>query len=114
MRKGSRAAIVFACCVLAIPTCVQILDGFEAESMAAAIAMGALLGVVHVAVRPILRILSAPIGCLTMGLFQPLLDVAILYVCAHYVPGFSITNPLHALLAVILINTACAIGGGRR
>jgi uncharacterized membrane protein YvlD (DUF360 family) len=76
--------------------------------------MGALLGVVHVAVRPIIRILSMPIGCLTMGLIQPVLDVLILYACAHYVQGFSITNPLHALLAVILINTVCAIAGGRR
>jgi len=114
MRRGSRAAIVFACCVLAIPTCVEMLDGFQAESLAASLAMGALLGAVHVAVRPVLRILSIPLGCLTMGLIQPAIDIALLYVCAHYVEGFSITNPLHALLAVVLINVACAIGGGRR
>ncbi len=113
MRKGSRAAIVFACCVLAIPTCVEMLDGFQSASLAASIAMGALLGTVHVAVRPIIRILSIPIGCLTMGLIQPVIDIALLYACAHFVEGFAITNPLHALLAVILINAVCAIGAGR-
>jgi uncharacterized membrane protein YvlD (DUF360 family) len=58
--------------------------------------------------------LSFPIGCLTMGLIQPVIDIALLYACAHYVAGFSITNPLHALLAVILVNAVCAIGVGRR
>ncbi len=114
MRKGSKSMIVFACCVLAIPTLVEMLDGFQAESLAASIAMGALLGVVHVAIRPILRILSIPLGCLTMGLIQPAIDIALLYLCAHFVDGFSITNPLHALLAVVLINVVCAIGAGRR
>jgi uncharacterized membrane protein YvlD (DUF360 family) len=90
-----------------------MMDGFRAESLAAAVAMGALLGAVHVAVRPVIRILSIPIGCLTMGLIQPAIDIALLYACAHFVEGFSITNPLHALLAVILINTVCAIAAGR-
>ena len=114
MRKGSRSVIVFACCVLAIPTLVELLDGFHAESLAASVAMGALLGAVHVAVRPILRILSIPLGCLTMGLIQPLLDIALLYACAYFIEGFAITNALHALLAVVLINTGTAIAGGRR
>ena len=42
MRKGSKSAIVFACCLLAMPTCVKLLDGFHAENMESALVMGAL------------------------------------------------------------------------
>ncbi|MGI6238312.1 MAG: phage holin family protein [Christensenellales bacterium] len=114
MRRSSRSAIIFACCLFAMPTCVAMLDGFQADSMGAALLMGALVGAVHVAARPIIRLLSAPIGCLTLGLIQPLIDIALLYLCAGVVDGFSITNPLHALLAVVLINSVCFIAGGRR
>ena len=99
MRKGSKSAIVFACCLLAMPTCVKLLDGFHA---------------VHVAVRPILRVVSIPLGCLTLGLIQPLIDLALLYLCDHAVAGFSITSPLHAVIAVMLINTISFIAVGRR
>ena len=114
MRKGSRAAIVFACCVLAMPTCVYLLNGFHTDTMLTAVVMGVVLGVVHLAVRPIVRLLSAPIGCMTLGFINPLLDVVLIYACAQIVEGFEVTNPLHALLAAILINVLCFIGGGRR
>ena len=114
MRKGSKSAIVFACCLLAMPTCVQLLDGFHAENMESALVMGALLGALHVAVRPILRVVSVPLGCLTLGLIQPLIDLALLYLCDHAVAGFSITSPLHAVIAVMLVNTISFIAAGRR
>ena len=79
MRKGSKSAIVFACCLLAMPTCVKLLDGFHAENMESALVMGALLGALHVAVRPILRVVSIPLGCLTLGLIQPLIENSIKY-----------------------------------
>lgn len=114
MRKGSKSAIVFACCLLAMPTCVKLLDGFHAENMESALVMGALLGALHVAVRPILRMVSVPLGCLTLGLIQPLIDLALLYLCDHAVAGFSITSPLHAVIAVMLVNTISFIAAGRR
>ena len=58
MNRKKSWAIVFACCVLAMPTCVKLLNGFQTEDAAAAIAMGVLLGVAHVLVRPVLRIVG--------------------------------------------------------
>ena len=102
MRKGSKSAIVFACCLLAMPTCVKLLDGFHAENMESALVMGAL------------RVVSIPRGCLTRGLIPPLIDLALLYLCDHAVAGFSITSPLHAVIAVMLVNTISFIAVGRR
>lgn len=105
---------MFLCCLLAMPTCVKLMDGFQMEDMRAALVMGVLLGAAHVLARPVLRLVSAPIGCLTLGLIQPVIDMALIYGCAHFVDGFQVTNLFHALLAVFLINTICLIAAGRR
>lgn len=114
MNRKGRRAVVFACCVLAMPTCVKLLSGFHAEDMTCALAMGVLLGIAHVIVRPVLRIVSAPIGCLTLGLIQPVIDMGLIYACDHFVEGFEVVAPGHALLAVFLINIVGFIAAGRR
>lgn len=121
MKKRKNPFLVFLCCVLAVPTC-GVLTGellLPREQTAAFellqpwIAVGALLGLAHVLLRPVLRLLSAPLGCLTLGLFGLVIDVALIYGCAALVDGFQITNVLYALLTAILINTVCAITAGR-
>lgn len=114
MRRNNRYAIVFLCCVMAMPTCVQMLDGFYSESIRISLFMGALLGAAHLVLRPVIRVLTAPIGCLTLGLIQPAIDIFLIYGCDRLVDGFSVTDPLHALLAVILINAISFIAAGRR
>ena len=114
MRRNNRYAIVFTCCVLAMPTCVKMLSGFHSESLTVSAIMGAVLGLAHMLVRPIIRVLTMPIGCLTLGLIQPVIDIALIYGCDRLVDGFSVTDPLHALLAVIMINAITFIAAGRR
>lgn len=114
MRNNNRYAVVFLCCVLAMPTCTHMLSGFYSESLRISLFMGALLGMAHLLIRPVLRILTAPIGCLTLGLIQPVIDVALIYACDRAVDGFSVTDPLHALLAVVLINAVTFIAAGRK
>jgi len=114
MNKKKSWIVVFACCVLAMPTCVKLLDGFHAADMKSAVVMGVVLGIVHVVARPVLRVVSMPIGCLTLGLIHPLIDMGLIYACDRFVDGFQVTSPAHALLAVFLINVICFIAAGRR
>ena len=113
---------MFLCCVLAVPTCGVlvgdlVLPGAWTEATLSLLrpwlTVGVLLGAAHLLVRPILRLLSAPIGCLTLGLFGLVIDVALIYVCAHFVEGFAVSGLLYAVLTAILINTICAIVGSR-
>ena len=114
MKRNNRYTIVFLCCVLAMPTCVEMLSGFHSESLGISLFMGAVLGAAHLLLRPIIRLLTAPIGCLTLGLIQPAIDIILIYGSCRLVDGFSVTDPLHALLAVILINAVTFIAAGRR
>lgn len=114
MSKKYNPFHAFLCCVLAVPTCVYMFDGIYAKDAGTALAAGVLLGLAHLVVRPVLRLLSAPIGCLTLGLFGFLLDVGLLYGCAYLVPDFAIANVWHAVLSAILVNATCLIAAGRR
>ena len=75
---------------------------------------GALLGVAHLVLRPVLRILCAPLGCLTLGLFGMVIDVGLIYTCDHLVDGFAVPGLLYAVLTAVLINAICAVAAGRK
>ena len=122
MKRRKSPFLVFLCCVLAVPTCGVlvgdlVLPGAWTEATLSLLrpwlTVGVLLGAAHLLVRPILRLLSAPIGCLTLGLFGLVIDVALIYVCAHFVEGFAVSGLLYAVLTAILITTLCAIVGSR-
>lgn len=117
-RRGGRHTIVFLCCTLAVPTVggmMGLYDGVPTlEQMAPALATGALLGLAHLILRPVLRLVSAPLGCLTLGLFGMVIDVGLIYLCDHFVAGFTVPGLLYAVLTAILINTICAVAAGRR
>ncbi len=114
MNRGNRYAIAFLCCVLAMPTCVKLLPGFESNGLLPAVFAGVLLGIAHLLVRPIIRVATAPIGCLTLGLIQPLIDMGLIYACDRFAAGFSAGNIIELLLAVVLINATTFIAAGRR
>ncbi len=117
-KKGGRWSVVFLCCTLAVPTVAIMFGAYEGEltlqTLTPALATGALLGVAHLVLRPVLRLLSAPLGCLTLGLFGMVIDVGLIYACDSLVEGFSVPGLLYAVLTAVLINTICAVAGARK
>ena len=84
------------------------------EQAAPALATGALLGAAHLVLRPVLRLIFAPLGCLTLGLFGLVIDVGLLYGCGALVEGFAVPSLLYAVLTAGTINVICAVAAGRR
>lgn len=116
-RRGGRWSVIFLCCTLAVPTVAAMMGAYAGvptlQQMSPALATGALLGIMHLFLRPLLRLLSAPLGCLTLGLSGFVIDVALLYLCDHLVEGFAVPGLLYAVLTAALINTVCAVAAGR-
>ena len=117
-KKGGRFTITFLCCVLAVPTVAIMFGVYEGEltlqKLSPALVTGALLGVAHLVLRPILRVVFAPLGCLTLGLFGMVIDVGLLYGCDYFVKGFAVPSLLYAVLTAVLINAICAAVGARK
>ena len=117
-KKGGRWSVIFLCCTLAVPTVAAMAGAYEGaptlQQMSPALATGALLGLAHLLLRPVLRVITAPLGCMTLGLFGMVIDVALLYGCDAMVEGFEVPGPLYAVLTALLINAVCAVAAGRR
>lgn len=115
MKKPSRSWAAFLCCLLGVPTCVYLLEGaFSVDSPEKSLLAGLLLGVAHVLLRPLLRLVSAPLGCLTLGLFGIVIDVGLIYGCARLVDGFAVLSLPYAVLTALFINVMCFIVSGRK
>lgn len=112
-KKHGSIWLVFLACMLAMPAAVAMLPGIHADTGHQAVLAGALLGFAHVLLRPVLRLLSAPIGCLTLGLFGFVIDVALIYGCDFFVDGFAVAEWTHAVFAAILVNFLCLFAGRR-
>lgn len=114
----SRRLLTFLTCVLAVPTVAYILyrapDAADMAAQAPFFAVGAVLGLAHLFLRPLLRLITAPLGCLTFGLAGTAIDVALIYLSARFVHEFQTPEFLYALLTALLINAVTAFLGGRR
>lgn len=117
-REPPRKTIIFLTCLLSIPTLYSILYPAlrtgDIRDYLPHLAVGALLGLCHLALRPILRLISAPIGCITLGLFGAVIDIGLIYLSAGFVKGFEVPSLFFAVLAALMINIICALAGGRK
>ena len=118
--RPSRSFVVMATCILAAPTVACIMQFISIHSQAELklavpyLIVGAALGIAHLILRPVLRLITAPLGCLTFGLSGTVIDVGLIYLSARVLPTFQVPSLLYALLTAILINGICAIAEGRR
>ena len=124
MKNGSsvrpgRSFVVLATCVLAMPTvaCIMryitIRSREDLELAVPYLIVGAVLGIAQLILRPLLRFLTAPLGCLTLGLSGTVIDVGLIYLSAILL-SFELPGLLYAVLTALLINGICALAAGRR
>ena len=77
----------------------------EMDKYISLLATGLVLGIVNAFIRPIIELLSAPITCLTLGLFHFVIGALMLYVVSLVpVLGFHLDGPIAALLGAIVIS----------
>ena len=117
MKRRKNPLVQFLICVFAVPTCAVLVENVSLTNdwtiLRPWLLVGGLLGVAHLLLRPILSLLSAPIGCITLGLSGFAIDIALIYGCAYFVEGFAMPSLLYAVLTACLINAVCAITGNR-
>ena len=116
--KKPRKTLIFLTCVFAVPTVACVMYGFPAQAdfqtFAPLLSCGCVLGLAHLVLRPLLRIITAPLGCLTLGLSGTAIDIALIYLSARFVKGFYVPGFLYALLTALLINAITCLVGARK
>lgn len=97
---------------LAIMVAARMVSGVEISGTGAALAAGALLGLVNVAVRPVLLLLTLPFTLVTLGLFIFVVNAICLWLTSLLVPGFTITGFWAAVLGALVVSVVSWILNG--
>lgn len=110
--RSSRMTITFLACMLMVYACTALLEGVHAGSPQDALWAGAVLGIAYLIIRPILRLLTLPVGCLTLGISNFVIDVALLMLCDGWIGGFAIDGIGWAAATSLCVNAVVLIAGG--
>ncbi|MEO5657640.1 MAG: phage holin family protein [Nitrospiria bacterium] len=82
----------------------QVIRGIEVDGVVAALAAGAVLGILNAVLRPVLLILTLPLTLLTLGLFALVLNGFMLYLAGSLVKGFTVTGFWSAVFGALLLS----------
>ncbi len=97
---------------VAILIAAWLVPGVEVSGTGAALAAGALLGLVNAAVRPVLIILTLPLTLVTLGLFIFVVNAICVGLTAALIPGFALASYWAAFLGALVISVASWILNG--
>jgi putative membrane protein len=74
------------------------------QGVVAALVTALLLGVVNAVVRPIVKFLTLPLTCLTLGLFSFVINAALFWIVGQFVYGFHVSGFLAALFGSVVMS----------
>ena len=80
-----------------------VLPGVEIAGLGTAMVATLVMGLVNMAVRPVLDFLTLPINFLTLGLFSFVVNAGMFALSAWLVPGFEVSNFWSALFGSLLM-----------
>ncbi|MBZ0168546.1 membrane protein [Candidatus Methylomirabilis lanthanidiphila] len=89
---------------LALVIVSAVIPGIEVRGVLPALAAAFFLGVVNAFIRPVLLILTLPLTIITLGLFIPLLNAALLKLVSLMIQGFEVHGFWSAVFGAILIS----------
>ena len=80
-----------------------LLPGVTVASFGTAILVALLLGLINAFVRPIVSLLALPLTIMTLGLFQLVVNGAMVLLVDYFLPGFTVANIWWGILFVLLL-----------
>ncbi|MDD5558552.1 phage holin family protein [Candidatus Methylomirabilis sp.] len=89
---------------LALLIVSTVIPGIEVRGVLPALAAAFFLGVINAFVRPVIMILTLPLTIMTLGLFIPLLNAALLKLVSLMISGFEVHGFWSAVFGAILLS----------
>ncbi len=97
---------------LALPLADYLLEGFWCNSTETAILAGAVLMLLYLVLRPILRLLLGLFNLLTLGILYIALDTSLIYFLTLLFPGMiQYKNLWWAAAAALIVNSVRLVAG---
>lgn len=81
-----------------------LIAGIHLDGITTALIAGALLTIIQVIVKPIVKILTLPITIITLGLFLLILNAVFFWFVSSLVPGMAVDNFTAAFLGSLVVS----------
>ena len=94
---------------LALLIVAYFLPGFHVRGIEAAMIAAAVIGLVNGTIGALLKLLTFPIGCITLGLGFLVINALMLWLSSRFVDGFHIDGLLPALIGAVLLSLVNAL-----
>ncbi len=107
-----RIAMQYVLGTLALPLADYLLVGFWCNTMETALLAGAVLMLLYLLLRPVLRLLLGLFNLLTLGALYIALDTGLIYLLTLLFPGMvQYKNLWWAAAAALIVNTVRLMAG---
>lgn len=103
-----RCAIV----ALGLWLATKVLPGLQFDTATTLLVAALLLGIVNAVIRPIALVLTLPLTLVTLGLFLPVVNAAMLGLVALLLPGFAISGFWTAVGASLIVSVTSWVASG--
>ena len=95
---------------IAIGIAAYLLPGVTV-TIAGALVLAVVLGIINAFIKPIVHILALPITIVTLGIFALIINAGFILLAAWWVPGFSVSSFWTALFFSIVLTLVNAFFG---
>jgi len=85
------------------------LPGISVESFGYAMLIAAVLTLINIFIKPVIKFFTLPVNLLTFGLFNLVINYGLLYLAAFFIKEYRLDNPLSAFIASIVIAASYCI-----
>jgi putative membrane protein len=94
---------------LALLLVSAVVPGIDVQGILPALAAAFFLGLVNAVLRPLIVLLTLPLIIVTLGLFIPLINAALLKLVSLMIGGFDVHGFWSAVLAALLLSIVSGI-----
>ena len=96
---------------IAVLASAYFIPGVVVEGFVVAAAVAALLGIINVTLKPILKFMTFPITLGTLGLFSIVINAGMIVLVDQLISGFSVDNFLTAIYFSLVLSLITTIVG---
>lgn len=89
----------------------QLIAGVSFDSWQSLAMMTIVLAIVNTLIRPIVRLISIPFTIMTLGLFNVIINAAMIGLASMFVPGFSIENIFAGIMFAVVLSVVSTVLG---
>ncbi len=96
--------IRWAASAIALYIVTQFVPGVSVNGVQAALLAALVIGLVNATLGSLIKLLTLPIGCLTLGISSLIVNALMFWLASNFVSGFHVTGFVPALLGSIALS----------